>query len=289
MEASSPRPENSPSYAADHSATCASYSSRLLPPAVSATTRNRSGLRAHDVQGLGADGSRRPQDDHVASRHAPMLPIRCQSDASQASHLTPRGEYVACGPFAERPPDLRERQAQTMRRNRILALVTAATTVAALAACAAPDKSDDTTTESGVDAATATSADDFGTMDDLDQGRAGRGRAQRHRAAAGLGQLRRDHRRPSPRSTTSRSTPTSPTAPARTRSTPPPTSPARTRRPTCSTSGSPWRWPTPTCSRRTRSRRSTRSRPSSRTRTAPGSTTTAATWRSATTRPRCPT
>ncbi len=54
-----------------------------------------------------------------------------------------------------------------MRRNRILALVTAATTVAALAACAAPDKSDDTTTESGVDAATATSADDFGTMDDL--------------------------------------------------------------------------------------------------------------------------
>jgi putative spermidine/putrescine transport system substrate-binding protein len=54
-----------------------------------------------------------------------------------------------------------------MRRSKILALVTATTTVAALAACSAPDKSDDTTTESGVDAATATSVDDFGTMDDL--------------------------------------------------------------------------------------------------------------------------
>ena len=54
-----------------------------------------------------------------------------------------------------------------MKRSRFLALVTTATTVAALAACAAPDKSADTTTESGVDAATATSVDDFGSMDDL--------------------------------------------------------------------------------------------------------------------------
>ncbi len=54
-----------------------------------------------------------------------------------------------------------------MRPSRILALATAATTVVALAACAAPDKNSDTTTESGVDAATATSVADFGTMDDL--------------------------------------------------------------------------------------------------------------------------
>ena len=37
----------------------------------------------------------------------------------------------------------------------------------AAAACAAPEEETDTTTEGGVDAATATSAEDFGSMDDL--------------------------------------------------------------------------------------------------------------------------
>ena len=55
-----------------------------------------------------------------------------------------------------------------MKRSRLLALVTAATTVAALAACAAPEEDNSgTTTETGVDAAEATSADDFGGMDAL--------------------------------------------------------------------------------------------------------------------------
>ena len=81
---------------------------------------------------------------------------------------------------------------------------------------------------------------------------------------------------------------TSPTPRARTRSTPPTSSRAPTALPTCSTSASPSPWPTPTCSRRTRWRRGTTSRPSSRTPTAPGSTTTAATCRSATTPAKVP-
>ena len=115
------------------------------------------------------------------------------------------------------------------------------------------------------------------------QGRPGRGQAQRHRPAAGLGQLRRGHLDASRRSTTSRSAPTSPTPPPRTRSTRPTTSRAPTARPTSSTSASPSPSPTPTCSRPTRSRPGTTSPTSSRTPTAPGSTTTAATCRSATT------
>jgi putative spermidine/putrescine transport system substrate-binding protein len=55
-----------------------------------------------------------------------------------------------------------------MKRSRLLALVTASATVVALAACAAPEDSDDeTTTESGVSASEATSAEDFGGMDAL--------------------------------------------------------------------------------------------------------------------------
>ncbi|MCD6640626.1 MAG: ABC transporter substrate-binding protein [Nocardioides sp.] len=48
-----------------------------------------------------------------------------------------------------------------------LAAVSAATLLGGLAACAAPEKEKDTTTESGVQAATATSAEDFGGMDAL--------------------------------------------------------------------------------------------------------------------------
>ena len=55
-----------------------------------------------------------------------------------------------------------------MRNPRIPALVAAATTVLALAACAPPeDSGDETTTESGVKASEATSADDFGDLDGL--------------------------------------------------------------------------------------------------------------------------
>jgi putative spermidine/putrescine transport system substrate-binding protein len=57
---------------------------------------------------------------------------------------------------------------QTMKRSRLLALVTASTSVVALAACAAPnDSSAGATTETGVSASEATSADDFGGMDKL--------------------------------------------------------------------------------------------------------------------------
>ncbi len=54
-----------------------------------------------------------------------------------------------------------------MNTRRTLVSLTALATLMSAAACAAPEKKADTTTESGVDAATATSADDFGSMDDL--------------------------------------------------------------------------------------------------------------------------
>ncbi len=54
-----------------------------------------------------------------------------------------------------------------MNTRKALASLTAMATLFAMAACAAPDKETDTTTESGVDAATATSAADFGGMDAL--------------------------------------------------------------------------------------------------------------------------
>ena len=54
-----------------------------------------------------------------------------------------------------------------MKLRTTLVSLAAMATLAAAAGCAAPEKESDTTTESGVDAATATSADDFGGMDDL--------------------------------------------------------------------------------------------------------------------------
>ncbi len=54
-----------------------------------------------------------------------------------------------------------------MKHERVLAALASAATVLALASCAAPEKEVDTTTESGVDAAAATSAEDFGGMDEL--------------------------------------------------------------------------------------------------------------------------
>ena len=79
---------------------------------------------------------------------------------------------------------------------------------AALTACGPPsDSGDDSSSSSGgTDAKTATSADDFGGMDALVDGGKEGGHAQRHRAAAGLGELRRDHQGVHRRSTASRST-----------------------------------------------------------------------------------
>lgn len=54
-----------------------------------------------------------------------------------------------------------------MKHVRVLAALASAATVLALGSCAAPEKEADTTTESGVDAAEATSAEDFGGMDEL--------------------------------------------------------------------------------------------------------------------------
>ncbi|WP_257952784.1 extracellular solute-binding protein [Nocardioides sp. B-3] len=54
-----------------------------------------------------------------------------------------------------------------MKHERVLAALASAATVLAPAACAAPEKEVDTTTESGVDAAAATSTEDFGGMDEL--------------------------------------------------------------------------------------------------------------------------
>ena len=54
-----------------------------------------------------------------------------------------------------------------MRNRRMLAGLASATLMLSMAACAAPEKENDTTTESGVDAAKATSSEDFGGMDAL--------------------------------------------------------------------------------------------------------------------------
>ena len=54
-----------------------------------------------------------------------------------------------------------------MKTRKTFASLAVLATLAAAAGCAAPEKEADTTTESGVDAATATSAADFGSMDDL--------------------------------------------------------------------------------------------------------------------------
>ncbi|MBC2932898.1 ABC transporter substrate-binding protein [Nocardioides sp. zg-1228] len=54
-----------------------------------------------------------------------------------------------------------------MNTRTMLASLTATATLVSLAACAAPEKDNDTTTESGVDASSATTAEDFGGMEEL--------------------------------------------------------------------------------------------------------------------------
>lgn len=54
-----------------------------------------------------------------------------------------------------------------MNTRRTLASLAVMATFAAAAGCAAPERENDTTTESGVDAAAATSSEDFGGMDEL--------------------------------------------------------------------------------------------------------------------------
>ena len=54
-----------------------------------------------------------------------------------------------------------------MNTRKMLVSLTATATLMSVAACAAPEQENDTTTESGVDAAAATSAEDFGGMDEL--------------------------------------------------------------------------------------------------------------------------
>ena len=54
-----------------------------------------------------------------------------------------------------------------MNTRKTLVSLTAMATLMSVAACAAPDKKADTTTESGVDAATATAAEDFGGLEEL--------------------------------------------------------------------------------------------------------------------------
>jgi len=56
-----------------------------------------------------------------------------------------------------------------MNTRKMLVSLTAMATLMSVAACAAPEEESDTTTESGVDAATATSSEDFGGMDALIQ------------------------------------------------------------------------------------------------------------------------
>ena len=51
-----------------------------------------------------------------------------------------------------------------MNTRKTLISLAATATLLSAAACAAPEQESDTTTESGVDAATATSAEDFGGM-----------------------------------------------------------------------------------------------------------------------------
>ena len=54
-----------------------------------------------------------------------------------------------------------------MNTRKTLVSLTAIATLMSVAACAAPENESDTTTEGGVDAASATSAEDFGGMDEL--------------------------------------------------------------------------------------------------------------------------
>ena len=54
-----------------------------------------------------------------------------------------------------------------MNTRKMLVSLTATATLMSVAACAAPEQENDTTTESGVDAAAATSAEDFGGLDEL--------------------------------------------------------------------------------------------------------------------------
>ena len=54
-----------------------------------------------------------------------------------------------------------------MNTRKMLVSLTATATLMSVAACAAPEQENDTTTESGVDAAAATSAEDFGGMEEL--------------------------------------------------------------------------------------------------------------------------
>lgn len=54
-----------------------------------------------------------------------------------------------------------------MNTRKTLVALAATATLLSVAACAAPEQESDTTTESGVDAATATSAEDFGGMEEL--------------------------------------------------------------------------------------------------------------------------
>ena len=56
-----------------------------------------------------------------------------------------------------------------MNTRKMLVSLTAMATLMSVAACAAPEEESDTTTQSGVDAATATSSEDFGGMDELIQ------------------------------------------------------------------------------------------------------------------------
>ena len=170
---------------------------------------------------------------------------------------------------------------------KMILTLAAASALLALGACAPPAK-DNTgnQTESGVKAGEATSAADFGGMDGLVAAAKKEGQLNvialppdwanygeiiervlqevRHQ-----GQLRPARRHQPGRDQRGQTA-----------------EPAPTAHPTCSTSDRPLRWRTPTCSRRTRCRHSMTSRRSSRIRTAPGSTTTAATCPSATTRPR---
>ena len=87
----------------------------------------------------------------------------------------------------------------------------------------------------GSDAATATSAEDLGGMDALVKAAQEGGHAQRHRAAAGLGELRRDARRLRQQVRHQDQQRAARTAPARTSSTPSPARRGRTAPPTSST------------------------------------------------------
>ena len=145
---------------------------------------------------------------------------------------------------------------------RTIALLSASTTLLAIAACSPPEKE---SAASNSDAAKAVSAADLGGLDKLVAAAKKEGAAQRHRAAAGLGQLRRDHQGVHREVRHQGQLRAAGRGRARTRSTRRTSSRARTTRRTCSTSAAPWRRPTSRCSRRTRWRPGTTCRPRSRT------------------------